>query len=148
MRKPISSRWVRVTSASIVRPARVSGITTTTRSCASPFEERTVRRSATGSSAVRASAAEVCHGCTSNRTHAAPSRANRSMPKAWSAEVRAPVSILALIQGVWAAGRPTHSRQPTSPGRAAPSSVRGAPWGAGPVCLDSDTPLILPGKRS
>ena len=53
-----------------------------------------------------------------------------------------------LIQGVWAAGRPTHSRQPTRPGRAAPSSVGGTPWGAGAVCLDSDTPLILPGKRS
>src|SRR5690606_34719460 len=36
-----------------------------------------------------------------------------STPKAWSAEVRAPVSILALMRAMPSPGSATHSRQPT-----------------------------------
>lgn len=95
-----------------------------------------VRSSATGSSTVTASRAEVCQGWTSKRTQRWPSRRNSCTSKAWRAEVRAPVSILAFIQGTPAPGRQTHSRHP---------SVTASTDVSGVTCLDSDTPPILSG---
>ena len=96
MRKPISSRRVSVTSAVTVRPASTIGVRTTGRCSTSPDELRMSRVATTAVSATTASAVERCHGWTSKRTHGLPSRSNHSRPNAWSDEVRAPVSTLAL----------------------------------------------------
>ena len=53
---------------------------------------------------------------TMKRSMARPSRSKRSMSKTCSAELRAPVSIFALISDTPRSGRPTHSRQPTMRG--------------------------------
>ena len=71
------------------------------------------RRSCTGSSTCRASADDFCHGCTVNRTQAAPSRSNSVRSKACREEDRAPVSSLALMCSTPRSGSPTHSRHPT-----------------------------------
>ena len=96
MRKPISSRRVRVTSAVTVRPARRIEVCTIGRCSTSPDELRMSRVATTAVWATTASAVERCHGWISKRTHGLPSRSNHSSPNACNDEVRAPVSILAL----------------------------------------------------
>ena len=63
--------------------------------------------------------------------HARSPRRSSSMSKAWREELRAPVSILALIHGTPMPGRLTHSRQPTDgalSGSALSVSARPSRW--------------------
>ncbi len=60
-----------------------------------------------------ASSEVSCQGWMANRTQRSPSRSMTFTSKACSADVRAPVSILALTQGTPQSGSATHSRQPT-----------------------------------
>ena len=114
IRNPISSRRLSVTSAGDraadereVHRARRGAPRCGPRSCA-PRGGRRTGRSHRRPRPRRC----ACQGWTEKRTQGSPSRSNSSRSKAWMAEVRAPVSSLALIHGTPTSGRRTHSRQP------------------------------------
>ena len=95
-------------------PAIWTGRCTTGRNSRCPFDERIQRVSSSRASSCTGSRVELCQGSTVKRTHSWPLRMNFVTLRAWMADVRAPVSILALIHIAPCSGKATHSRQPSS----------------------------------
>lgn len=85
----------------------------TYRRCECPEEDRTTRIPMSSASTRIVVFESRWMGCTSKRTIAVPSRSNARTLNAWSEEVRAPVSIFALMAGMPSSGSETHSLQPT-----------------------------------
>jgi len=112
-RKRRLSRRVSVSSTCQVMPPTVTGVTITGRRSRWPPESVTQRSSATCASQKISGRLRRCRGCTPKRTQRLPARSIGSSAKACSAEVRAPVSILALIRVMPSSGSAAHSRQPT-----------------------------------
>ena len=71
-----------------------------------------MRLSSTSATQVTTVLVFFCIGCMRNSMRAQPFSENGRNAKACSAEVRAPVSILALMLGMPNSCNPTHSRQP------------------------------------
>ena len=105
-------RRVRLMSISRSTPATRNVVRMKTLRVPCPPESTTVRSSTTG--AVHSIASPACAGVSRNPTHGAPRSLKRHWSSTCSAELRAPLSILARIAPTPSVGSATHSRQPST----------------------------------